>query len=263
MREVAHVFQAGVGEVAAGQLSRALEQVADHRAAGEQRRFVERPSEGMDHRCQEQRRVGDPAGDDDVGTGGDRRQDGIDAQIGIGGDRRPEFAHWLPGLERRRVRVEPVEHVVTGDHRHLQRQPEFGCDLDHLAAGANRVGCAQVADQPAAAALEQRQQRGHACMQQRVVALVGIGQPAQLRGGDGAFGQAFEHQPVEPALRGEHHGRVDPVALETRAAADADRLMARHGQTSIAWAGLSVAPGPQSIEQRGDGAEPSLWDNRA
>ena len=54
--------------VAAGDLARALEQVADDDAGGEPVPVVPRPAVLVDERGEEQRRVGDATGDDDVGA---------------------------------------------------------------------------------------------------------------------------------------------------------------------------------------------------
>jgi len=72
MREVGHVLDAGIGEVAAGDLARAFEQMADHRPAAEALPVVEGPAERVDERREHERGIGDAAGDDHVGAGGER-----------------------------------------------------------------------------------------------------------------------------------------------------------------------------------------------
>ena len=57
----------------------------------------------VDRRRQEQRRVGDAAGDDDVGADRERRQQRIDAEIGIGGDQPTVSRQRLARLQRGRA----------------------------------------------------------------------------------------------------------------------------------------------------------------
>ena len=57
-----------------------------------------------------------------------------------------------------------------------------------------------------------RQHGAHALRQQRVVALLRVALPAQLRQRDRALGQALEHQRIESAALGQVLRRIDPVA---------------------------------------------------
>lgn len=72
-----------------------------------------------------------------------------------------------------------------------------------------------------------RQHGPHAGLQQRVVAVVGLAQAAQLRQRDGALGQAFEDQGIEPAALGQGLCRVDAVAGIAGAGADAQGFHGR------------------------------------
>ena len=57
--EVGNIFESGVGEVAAGELAGALEEVADDGSLAEKIPVVERPAEFMDKRSEEERWIGD------------------------------------------------------------------------------------------------------------------------------------------------------------------------------------------------------------
>jgi hypothetical protein len=57
-REICHILVAGIGEIAAGDLAGAFQQMPGDRPLPEQIPVVHRPAEGMDHRRQEQRRIG-------------------------------------------------------------------------------------------------------------------------------------------------------------------------------------------------------------
>jgi len=66
------VFHSGIGEVAAGHLPCAFEQVAGKRCEPDARPIVGGPTERRENRRHEQRRIGHPPGDHDVGTASDR-----------------------------------------------------------------------------------------------------------------------------------------------------------------------------------------------
>ena len=69
------------GVVAAQALARALEQVADEDARGQPVPVVPGPAVLVGERCEEQRRVGDPAGDHDVGALRERVGDRSGAEV--------------------------------------------------------------------------------------------------------------------------------------------------------------------------------------
>jgi hypothetical protein len=71
----------------------------------------------------------------------------------------------------------------------------------------------------------ERQQRAHARLEQWIESGGRIGELAQLRQRDGALGEAFERQVIELALRGEDRGRLQAIALEAAAGADANRFI--------------------------------------
>ena len=120
--EAGHVLDAGVGEIAAADLPGAFEQVADHRALAQQVPVVHAPAEFVQQRRQHQRRVGHPAGDDDVRALRQRVRHRLRAEIGIG--RQDAFAqrrHRQAGVVDQVVAgSQRVEHVVAGDGGDLQ-----------------------------------------------------------------------------------------------------------------------------------------------
>jgi hypothetical protein len=75
-------------------------------------------------------------------------------------------------------------------------------------------------------AQRERQERSHALFQQWIEAGSGIGELAQLRECDRALGKAFEREVVQLALRGEDYGRLEAIALEAAARADANPTQA-------------------------------------
>ena len=76
----------GVGEVAAGHLGAALEQVAGDRRAGEGVPVRLAPAEMGHRRPDHERRVGDAPGDDDLGTGPQGVRDRRCAEVDVGAD---------------------------------------------------------------------------------------------------------------------------------------------------------------------------------
>ncbi len=83
-RQVGNVLEAGIGEIAAGDLAGAFQQMSGDGSLAQQIPVIHRPAEGMDHRRQEQRGIGGAAGDDDVGACGKRFRHRPGAEIGIG-----------------------------------------------------------------------------------------------------------------------------------------------------------------------------------
>ena len=79
-----HVLEAGIAEVAAGHLRAALHQVADAAALSEQSVVERIPAELVDHRRDEDRRIGDAAGDDDLRAGLQRLDDRLGAEVHLG-----------------------------------------------------------------------------------------------------------------------------------------------------------------------------------
>ena len=97
------------GEVAAGGLRPALEHVPGDDRAGQRVEVVAAPAEVRDARADDERGVGDPAGDDDVGARPQALRDPEGAEVGVRGQRgrrararRPAAAGRRPRRARRR-----------------------------------------------------------------------------------------------------------------------------------------------------------------
>ena len=84
--QAGHIFVAGVGKVAAGDLRAAFEQMARHGGAGQAVPVVGRPAVVRHGRAQHQRWVGHAAADHDVGPGAQRIGNGLRADVGVGAD---------------------------------------------------------------------------------------------------------------------------------------------------------------------------------
>ena len=180
----------------------------------------------MHRRREKQRRVGDAPGEDDVGAGGERRQQRLGAEVGVGGDQPGVVGDASAGLQDAVVRLEQAEHVVAGDRRDLERDSAAPGDGEHRLCAGDRIRRAHIGQQAHAVALRHRQQQLHAPREQRVVAVVRILQLPQLRERDGALGEALEPEVGEPGALGEHHRRLEPVAGESCAGADANHANA-------------------------------------
>ena len=226
-REIGDVLEAGIGEVAAGDLPGALQQVADDRAAPEPGPVLHRPAELVDLRRQEHRRIGRAAGDDDVGAARQRFHDGPGAEVGVGRDELvAERADRLAGLFEQVVATSHhLQHVVAGDGGDLDpAEAQRAGDLLDLLGGGERVGSTHVGDDPDALGAAGGQDRLHPLDEQGIVALRGIFQLRLLGERDGALGQAFEDQVIELALLGQLDRRLDPIAGEAGAGPDPDRF---------------------------------------
>ena len=224
--EIGDVLYAGIGEIAAGDLARAFEQVADQRAAAEHRPVVHRPAEFGDQRRHEDRRVRRAAGDHDVRAALQRLDDRGDADIGVGGN--DAVAHRgdrLAVVERHVVVVKVGEDVVAGDGGDLEPlEPELAGDCARRLGRGGGVGGAHVGDDLHLVPGADGQDRPHARREQRIVAGVRVLHLDLLRERDRPLGEAFEHEVVETALFGELHGGLDPVSRIACAGTDPDGL---------------------------------------
>ena len=147
--------------VAARDLAAALEEVADDDAGGEPVPVVPRPAVLVHQRGEEQRRVGNPSGDDDVA----RRASSAST---IGRAPRYAFANSASGgspssFARGRTSSPTTVATVSPD------APAALSVVDHGAAGRDRVDAAGVGDEPRAPVDDVGQRRaqvraaGHAC----------------------------------------------------------------------------------------------------
>jgi hypothetical protein len=134
-------------EVAAGSLRPALDHVPGHDGAGQGVPVVALPAVMPRGRAQRQRRVGDPAGDDDVRAAGQGLGDAPPAQVRVRGEHRP-LAERLTGVHVGEVRpgraqlAQPRDQVVALDVGDDRVQAELARD------SGDRLGAA-VRGQPA------------------------------------------------------------------------------------------------------------------
>ncbi len=223
--EAGHVLEAGVGEIAAGDLGAAFQQVAGHGGAGQPVPVVQCPAEVGQGRPQGERGVGHAAGDHDVGAGAQGLGDGGRTDVGVGADHGPS-AQRLAHLGHQRVAPTGSGHVVAFDDGHARaRQAQFagqGMDAPRRRA---RVGRAHVADDAHAVPQAAREHRRQQLVQQRLVALLRVVAPRQLGQRQGALGQSFEDQAGRGAAADQfidhRAGGVGPVAGEAGGGTDA------------------------------------------
>jgi hypothetical protein len=240
MGEVGDVLVARVGVVAARDLRAAFEQVAGHGRAREPVPVVAAPAEVGERGTDGKRRVGDAAGDDDVGAGEQRVGDRIGAEVGVRADHRlHDGVDVGAGAERSakqrslRSRTEVVA-FDDGDPRRLHA--ELGGEGSDAPRRAARVGGAEVADDADAVIEAARQHRPQQVIEERLVASVGIAPARQLGQRERALGERLEDQERRPAggdERVDHRARgVGAVAGEAGGAADAKGDGGgRHGAT--------------------------------
>ena len=234
-RQVRHVLEAGIGEVAAGDLAGALEQVADERSPAEPRPVVHRPAELVDERGEEERRVGHAAGDHDVGALRQGLDDRRGAEVGVGRDERSPRAATVRRSPRARSSPRrsssstssPVTAATAGRAaRARARSP------DDRPRAAERIGGAHVGEDRDAARAAGRQHGPHPLLRaagrspRRVPALLLLGER------DRPLGQALEDQVVEPALLRQLDRRLDAVARSSRRRAPIRCLMRFLGVTA-------------------------------
>ena len=204
-------------------------------AAAEALPVVERPAIRMDHRRDEKRWIGDAPGDDHRCVRGERRHHLLGAEVSIRGNElavlRQGRAARFDGAHRR---LEQREHVVAAHDGDLEPQAELARQRHDAPPGVKRIGRAPVGDDAKAVAHGEGQQRAHARLEQRVEAGARVREPAQLGKRDGPLGEAFEHEVIELALRGEDDGGLEPVALEAAARPDAHAIRAGYRPASRA-----------------------------
>ena len=156
--EIGNVLVAGIGEIAAGDLTRAFQEMPDDRALAQQIPIVERPAELMDKRREKQRGIAHTSCDHDIGAAPEGLQDAGDAHIRVGRQNGvAERGDVARTLEQGVVaRSHDREHVVAGDgrdpqaaeaeaSRHLgcgERCPR-GVGRAHVRDDARAFGCAR------------------------------------------------------------------------------------------------------------------------
>ena len=239
--EVRHFLLAGIAEAAAAHLGRALEQVARGGGGRHARPVVVAPAEVVHRRGDEERGIGDPAGDHDLRPRLERAADDVGAEICVAGDHsgQQRFER-LAGFHQRQLRLpaEDLRDVVAEHHRaaHLGEAEVLGVTPD-VARRGGRVRGAHVADDPHAVLQARRQHRPHPVEQPRRIALVGILQPGEVLARDRALGEALEREIVDLAPLGELDCRRDPVVGKARSRADSKNPFRFHVSLRIsrAW----------------------------
>src|SRR5690606_17047927 len=248
-----HVLEAGIREVAAGDLRAALEQVADAAALADAGMIERIPAELVDHRREEKRRIGDATGDHDPRPLRERLDDRFGPEIGFrrheavgeGGDRRAVLED---GAGDRQHAVRDQAAVDGGDLD--AAMPELAKPVGDPLGRAARVDPALVGDDPRAVAHAAGQHRLHAVVEPGVVAREAAVAPgAHLGGRHRGLGHRLEAEVVERAMFGIGRGRLDTVSPPGRTGPDAQRpahadapLPARSTSASTMTAPSPTAP---------------------
>ena len=201
----------------------------------------------------DERGVGDPRADHDVGAGVERRGNPPAAEVGVRGDRlAPGAAQWLAGIQvgqRLPVReqlAESREQVIAGDVGDLGVQAEALGERPELPGQARGVEAAGVVDDldPAIeAGAEHVLQLGQhrAGVARGRVLLLGLPQDQH-----GQLGQVVAGKDVDRTALDHLPGRGGAVAVEAGGVGDPDRA-ARSGWPGLAGLGWPVLGWPVGL----------------
>ena len=151
---------------------------------------------------------------------------GPGTQIGVGRNDGVAQVPRAAGPVDQRPIVAPDEigHVVAGHRRDAQTaQPGLPRDLRDQARRRHRIGRAHIGDHPNTAGAAGGQHALHPLAEQRVEPGRRVTRALALGDGDGALGQALEHQVIERAVLRQFQRRLDPVARVAGAGADPER----------------------------------------
>ena len=182
----AHVDLGEAGEVAAGGLGAALDDVPGHDGAGQRVEVVASPAVVRDRRPDDHRRVGDPAGDHDVGPAVQGLGDAEGAEVRVGGEDVAELE--LLG---------PLAQVVALDVRHHDVDALLGRDLAELLRQPGRVEAAGVGDDLDALLLGEGEAVGHLPHERLGVAGRRVLHPVAAEDEHGELGEVVAGQVVE------------------------------------------------------------------
>ena len=203
--------------VAAGGLHAAFDDVARHHGAGELVVVGSAPAEVCGGRADDHRRVGHPAGHDDVGAARQAVDDAPRAQVGVGGQRfaEPQF-------------IRPGQQVVTLDMCDVDRDAQPLGQRAHRVGQARGVQPARIGDDAhvlLAGEAEALLELGEECLG---VAAVGVLHAVAAEDQHRQLGEVVAGQVVQ-ITAGEHlpHGGVT-VAVEARTVPDANRRRHAH-----------------------------------
>ena len=145
LREIGNVLEARVGEVAAGDLRAAFEQVPGHRGAAELVPVVLGPAVVRHRRPDRERGIGDAAGDDDLRARPQRIRDRLRALVHV---RAHEARSRLAGRCSREERPTALvgEIVALDDADPQAREAELARERVEPPRRGARIGGAEVAD---------------------------------------------------------------------------------------------------------------------
>src|SRR5699024_7961647 len=182
----------GVGVVAAGGLGSAFDDMAGHGGPGQCVEVLPFPSEVGDGGSQGQGGVGDPAGDDDVGTCVQAGGDTEGAQVGVGGQ-------WCAEVEF----LGPVEEIVAGDAGDAGGKAELVGQFGEFVGQSTRVEASGVAHHGDPAFHDRGQIFPHLPQEGLGVAAFGVGELVSAEDGHGQFGQVVTGEDIDGTF-GEH-----------------------------------------------------------
>ena len=189
------------------------------------------PAEFVQHRPDEQRRVGDAAGHRHRRPGRQRVAHRVGAEIGVRRRHpRQDRLQRLPRLQRPQPapRRDQVAYVVAQQHRAARvREPRLRRQRRRPPARRQRVRRPHVRHHPHAAPDAGRQHRAQTLLQPGAGPVVLAAPHGEGFAGDGPLSQTFERQVIDLAALRELHRRLPAVAGEPRAAADAKTLLHR------------------------------------
>ena len=200
-----------VGEVPAGGLHPALDQVSGHDAARDPLPVVGGPAVGVPDGGEGDPGVGDAPGDDHVRPVRQRPHDRLGAEVGVRrqdvGPPGPERIAGFQVVETDSVlqeRVEPAHQVVAVHHRHRQSDSGFRRRAEHGAGAAPGIHPARVRDHGDPAfpdGAEERRDLAH-----KVAGVAGLGIAGALLLQDA-------HRDLGQEVRGHELGRLRPQHL--------------------------------------------------
>ena len=228
--------QRGVLEVGARSVDAALEHVAGGGGDAEALPVVERPSELVDDRADEERRVGEATAQHEGRSPVECFDDRLGADVGVSGDDLGlQLADGRTELGQREVAFERLlEHVVAPDHADPHALEVLGPQrVDDVAKTSVRIGRAEVPDD-AAAVGEHRARHGDDGGDAPVLARRRVHGTAHLGEGEGALSQAVVREVVDRSAGGERRRRLEPVLRISRATADRDARGHQNDRTNEA-----------------------------
>ncbi len=215
-----HILETGIGEIAAGNLRSAFQQMAETAARAEPLEIVHAPVEFMHHRREKQRRIGDAAGDHDVSAAAQRLDDGLRAQICLRRD------HVRGNRTHRRIvfqngaaeRGDAIGDEAAGDGCNLfSLCAMLAQQLNNALCRAVRIDPALIADDSGAAPEASGKHSLHTIVEIGVISGERrIAPLADLRRRHGRLSHRLETEIVEIAALGVEFRRLDAVTPPRR-----------------------------------------------